>query len=93
MPGLPSFPSTDEVTITRPDSRGIMCWSARRIPQNTWFRFQSISSAHSSSDIWNTGAVCRTPPELRQQMSSWPYRSIVKSMRPSTASCLEASPP
>ena len=57
MPGLPSLPSTDDVTRIRPDCRGIMCCSARRIPQNTWLRFQSTSNFHSSSDIWATGAV------------------------------------
>ena len=72
MPGLPSLPSTDEVTRMRPVSRGIMCCSARRMPQKTWLRFQSISSFHSSSVICETGAVASTPPELRQQMSSCP---------------------
>ena len=43
--------------MIRPDSRGIMCCSARRMPQNTWLRFQSTSSAHSSSVICATGAV------------------------------------
>ena len=52
--------------------RGIMCCSARRIPQKTWLRFQSTSKFHSSSDIWATGAVFFTPPELRTMMSSWP---------------------
>ena len=66
MPGLPSLPSTDDVTMIRPSLAGIMCCSARRMPQNTWLRFQSISSDHSSSVIWAIGAVFSTPPELRQ---------------------------
>ena len=78
--------------MMRPYWRGIMCCSARRIPQNTWFRFQSISSAHSSSDICATGAVMATPPELRQQMSSFPKCSMVKSTRPSTVDCFDESP-
>ena len=62
----------EDVTMIRPDWRGIMWLRALRIPQNTWFRFQSISSCHSSSVICATGAVMLTPPEFRQQMSSLP---------------------
>ncbi len=58
--------------MIRPLWRSIMCCRARRMPQNTWLRFQLISRFHSSSVMANTGAVFFTPPELRQQMSSLP---------------------
>src|SRR5215211_9220225 len=92
MPGLPSLPSTDDVTRTRPDSRGIMCCNARRMAQNTELKFQSTSSFHSSSGICATGAVLRTPPALHTMMSRWPKRSTAKSTMPSLVSCFDASP-
>ena len=77
--------------MMRPQPRSSMYRSARRVPQNTAFRFKSSAFCHASSVISCTSAHRSLPPALFTRMSTLPYRFAAWSIRLLTSSSRRTS--
>ena len=69
---MPTLPSSDDISMIRPNCWGIMYESALRIVQKACQKFQSRASCMASSVMSTTGAWSAEPPALGTRMSMRP---------------------